>query len=128
MRSRTLLFLGVVFLSASFARAASVALDGTIRDFHGSFTSTSPFTPETNGHPQFEIFTVDPNNPLGPQRIPSGYGGLQGLLSQIGVVEPDIVGTTLDANRKPVWVGGSNANLLPDDQDACERNQRQPRA
>ncbi len=101
------------FAFAQPAKGAAVALDGTIRDFHGSFTSTSPFTPETNGHPHFEIFTVDPNNPLGPSRIPAGYGGLLGLQSQIGVVEPDIVGTTLGADQKPVWVGGSNANLFP---------------
>ena len=109
----TPLICAAVFALAPLCRGASVTLDGTIRDFHGSFTSTSPFTPETNGHPHFEIFTVDPANPLAPSRIPAGYGGIQGLLNQIGAVEPDIVGTTLGSDKKPVWVGGSNANLFP---------------
>jgi fibro-slime domain-containing protein len=98
---------------AATTRAASVQLSGTIRDFHGTFTSTSPFTPETNGHPHFEMFTVDPNNPLAPTRIPAGYGGLQGLLDQVKIVEPGIVADTLGTDGKPVWVGGSNPALFP---------------
>ena len=99
-------------LAAPAVRAASVQVEGTIRDFHGSFTSTSPFTPETNGHPQFEVFTVDPNNPLGPSRIPAGYGGILGLQAQIAAAEPGIVADTIGADRKPVWAGGSNAALF----------------
>jgi fibro-slime domain-containing protein len=102
----------VLVTAAITARAASVQLDGTIRDFHGSFTSTSPFTPETNGHPHFEIFTIDPANPLGPSRIPAGYGGILGLNAQISAAEPGIVADTIGADRKPVWVGGSNASLF----------------
>lgn len=103
---------GSVLTAAPFAQAASVQLDGTIRDFKGSFTSTSPFTPVSGGHPHFEIFTVDPSNPLGPSRIPAPYGGIFGLQAQIGVVEPGIVTDTIGADRKPVWQGGTNPALF----------------
>ena len=104
--------LSVLVGTAVCARGASVQLEGTIRDFHGSFTSTSPFTPQTNGHPQFELFTIDPANPLGPSRIPAGYGGILGLNSQISAAEPGIVADTIGSDRKPVWVGGSNSALF----------------
>ena len=104
---------GVCAAATLAARGASVQLSGTIRDFHGSFTSTSPFTAETNGHPHFEVFTVDPANPLGPSRIPAGYGGILGLNSQIGAVEPGIVNQDLGSDRKPIWDGGSNPALFP---------------
>lgn len=99
--------------SSGAALAASVDLAGTIRDFHGAFTSTSPFTPEPNGHPHFEVFTVDPANAAGPTRIPEGYRGVEGLVAQIGVVEPGIVAETLGPGRKPVYVGGTNPGLFP---------------
>ena len=97
---------------AATARPASVELSGTIRDFHGSFTSTPPFTPEPNGHPQFEIFTI-PSGSGAATRIPAGYGGMQGVLDQIKAPEPGIVADTLGSDHKPVWVGGSNPALFP---------------
>jgi fibro-slime domain-containing protein len=101
-----------LFIAASTMRAARVELEGTIRDFHGSFTSAPPFTPEANGHPAFEIVTLGDDS-QSPSRIPAGYGGLQGVLDQIKAPELGIVADTLGADRKPVWVGGSNPALFP---------------
>ncbi len=113
LRSAAIAACGLMLVGSSVASGGSVQLGGTIRDFHGSFTSTPPFTPETNGHPQFEIHTIDAANPLGPQRIPDGYGGILGVLQQNQAPEPDIVSSQIGANRKPVWVGGSNPALFP---------------
>src|SRR5687768_8983427 len=76
---------------ASDARGASVELPGTVRDFHGSFTSTSPFTPETNGHPHFEIYSFAANPLVGPNRIPDAFGGPTNVLQQGNAPEPGIV-------------------------------------
>ena len=92
-------------------QGASVELPGTVRDFHGSFTSTPPFTPETNGHPHFEIYTI-PANPLDPSRIPDAFGGPLNVLSQGQAPEPGIVAEQLGLDGKPVWVGGTNPALF----------------
>src|SRR4051812_10518421 len=87
----------------SVAWAADITLNGEIRDFVGQFQSTSPFALNANGHPQFELFSVNPLNPLGPSRIPAGYGGILGLNAQISSPngEPGIVGPTLAVDRTP---------------------------
>jgi fibro-slime domain-containing protein len=81
-------------------------ITGTIRDFNGSFSSTSPFPATATGHPHFEIFTF--TDFFAPSRIPSGFNIF--FNPQIDVTEPGIVAATLGVDGKPVWVGGSGAN------------------
>ena len=108
-RAAIVVAFGLFVIGIVPAHAASVELSGTVRDFHGSFTSTPPFTPETNGHPHFEIVSFG----AGPEfRIPDAYGGIPNVVAQGTAVEPGIVAQQLGPDRKPVWVGGSNPALV----------------
>jgi fibro-slime domain-containing protein len=112
IRSAAVATCAMMLAGTQFAPAASVELGGTVRDFHGSFTSTSPFTPETNGHPHFEIYTIGANPIVDPSRIPAAFGSPLNVLNQGQAAEPGIVAPQIGADRKPVWVGGTNPALV----------------
>src|SRR4051794_30470367 len=92
----------VAALAASIVTVAAPAfaldISGSVRDFKGSFTSTSPFAAVAGGHPDFELFSGNPV--FGAFRTANGgtvnghtytaYSPTQGF-----ALEPGIVGPTL---------------------------------
>jgi fibro-slime domain-containing protein len=112
---RTVAVVTCVLVARSAFAQDSLELTGTIRDFKGSFTSTTPFIAVEGGHPHFEIFSGIPLP--GQGRFPVGFDGDPGILdgdpAQTQAIEPGIVTNTLGADKKPVWQGGTNSSLFP---------------
>ncbi len=111
---RVAALIGLLGSGVGHAQSTSIEIDGTIRDFKGSFTSTAPFSAVEGGHPHFEVFSGFPIG--GSGRFPVGFDGDPGILdgdpAQTQAKEPGIVQNGLGADGKPVWQGGTNSALF----------------